>query len=98
MAFIDEYDFYLVKNEAEQIVFQELEHQLSSLDHEICLCNECVLDMATIALNAVKPFYRCSLLGAIYAVNALENEEYANSVQQSVEQAIKKISANPAHD
>ena len=98
MAFIDEYDFYLIKNEAEQLVFQELEHQLNSIDYEMCLCNECVLDMATIALNTVKPFYRFSLLGTIYAVNALENEEYANSIQQAVVNAIERISSNPAHD
>jgi competence protein ComFB len=98
MAFKDTYDFELLKNEAEQMVLYELEKQLESEPSEICRCNECVIDMAALALNSVRPLYRFSLLGALYAAQAINKQSYADSVQRAVAQAIKKVKANPSHD
>ena len=98
MAFKDEYDFYQIKNEAEDLVLNELEIQLGNIGNKICLCNECVVDMAAIALNLVKPLYRYSLLGSLYATQAANDNEFANSVQRAVAQAIEKVSGNPSHD
>jgi len=97
MAFVDNYDFHSLKNEAEQLVLQELEHQLAAEGEDICQCNDCVLDMATMAFNAVKPMYRFSLLGALYAAQAMNDEEYAESVKEAVARAIGKVKANPSH-
>ena len=98
MAFQDNYDFYLLKNEAEQLVLRELEAQLGEHGPDLCRCNECVVDMAAMALNATKPMYRFSLLGSLYAAQAMNDEAYAESVQQAVTQAIERVSANPGHD
>ena len=98
MALKDDYDFHLLKNEAEQLVLRELELQLEAADPEMCRCDECVLDMATMALNAVKPLYRFSLLGTQYAAQAMNEQAYADSVQQAVSQAMDRVSSNPAHD
>ncbi|MDR0877151.1 MAG: late competence development ComFB family protein [Treponema sp.] len=98
MAFIDSYDFDLLKNEAETLVLNELENQLASYTGEICRCNECVVDMAAMALNTVKPLYRFSLLGSLYAAQAMNEESYANSVQQAVAASIEKVRKNPSHD
>ena len=98
MAFKDEYDFYQIKNEAEDLVLNELEIQLGNIGKKICLCNECVVDMAAIALNLVKPLYRYSLLGSLYATQAANDKEYASSVKQAVAQAVEKVSSNPSHD
>jgi competence protein ComFB len=98
MAFIDDYGFELLKNEAEQLVYSELEMQLANADEGICRCNDCVMDMAAMALNNVKPLYRFSILGTLYAAQAKSDQAYADSVQQSVAQAIAKVSANPSHD
>ena len=98
MAFTDTYDFDLLKNEAEQMVLHELEKQLAARSEEVCRCNECVVDMAAIALNTVKPLYRFSLLGSLYAAQAMNEQSYADSVQQAVAQAIAKVQANPSHD
>jgi competence protein ComFB len=98
MAFKDRYDFELLKNEAEQLVLQELEKQLETRQGEICRCNECIVDMAAIALNSVKPRYRFSLLGTLYAAQAMNEQSYAGSVQKAVTMAIDKVSSNPAHD
>ena len=98
MAFKDEYDFYMLKNEAENLVISELELQLEPEKDGMCLCNECVVDIAAIALNMVKPLYRFSLLGTLYASQAMTEQAYADSVKQAVTQAIKKVKKNPAHD
>ncbi|MDR0457094.1 MAG: late competence development ComFB family protein [Treponema sp.] len=98
MALMDSYNFELLKNEAEQLVLRELEKQLESQEPELCRCNECVVDMAAIALNTVKPLYRFSLLGTQYAAQAINEQSYAESIQQAVTQAIAKVKANPAHD
>jgi competence protein ComFB len=98
MAFADEYDFHMLKNEAEQLVLRELEIQLAAMDRQICQCNECVVDMAAMALNTVTPLYRFSLLGTLYAAQAMNEQAYADSVQKAVAQAIARVSANPGHD
>jgi competence protein ComFB len=98
MAITDEYDFEHLKNEAEHLVLHELERQLALQPEETCRCNECVVDMAAITLNAVKPLYRFSLLGTLYAAQAMNEQAYADSVQRAVAQAIEKVKANPAHD
>ena len=98
MAFIDEYDFDLLKNEAELLVIREMEHQLKDEQDTMCRCNECIVDIAAISLNSIKPLYRFSLLGALYASQAMTEQAYADCVKQAVAQAIKKVRKNPAHD
>ena len=98
MAFADTYDFELLKNEAEKLVIHELEKQLENEPEETCRCNDCVVDMAAIALNMVKPLYRFSLLGSLYTTHAMNEMDYANSVQKAVAQSIEKVKNNPSHD
>ena len=98
MSFDTDYEFHLLKNEAEQLVIHELEHQLDTYESEICRCEECVMDMAAMALNTVKPLYRFSLLGTLYAAQAMSDQVYADSIQQAVANAIAKVSSNPGHD
>ena len=98
MAFIDDYDFDLLKNEAENLIIKDLGRQLETFPEPICKCNECVLDMAAIALNTVKPLYRVSLLGGLYTASAMDQKAYATSVRQAVFKAIEKVRKNPSHD
>ena len=98
MALIDNFDFDALKNEAENIVLKELSRQLESYAHPICLCNECVMDIAAMALNTVKPLYRVSLLGGLYTSTAMDQKVYATSVRDAVFKAIEKVRKNPSHD
>ena len=98
MAFADGYDFDLLKNEAENMVIDELEIQLGVYQPAICRCNECVVDMAAIALNSVKPLYRFSLLGSLYAAQAKNETNYAQSIHDAVASAIERVRKNPSHD
>jgi competence protein ComFB len=98
MAFADLYDFDILVNEAEKMVIEELGSQLDSYKGDICRCNECVVDMAAVALNAVRPLYRVSLLGTMYASQAMNEASYAQSIRNEVSMAIEKVRKNPAHD
>lgn len=98
MPFKDTYDFDMLRNEAENLVIDELELQLSEEKNaKICKCQECILDMAAHALNNLKPKYRASYTGIIYA-QQYQSGQYKEDVTKFVKSAIKKISANPAHD
>ena len=98
MAFMDNYNFDLLKNEAETLVLKELGRQLESYPEPICRCNDCIVDMAAMALNAVKPLYRVSLLGSLYTSHAMDEKEYATKVRESVFNAIEQVRKNPSHD
>jgi competence protein ComFB len=97
MAFRDVYDFQFLVNGAEDLVLRELERQLAQYEDSVCRCNDCVVDMAAIALNAVKPNYRSSLLGECYAQGELPFE-YLSEIQKAVNMAINKVYKNPSHD
>ena len=98
MAFIDDYDFFHLKNEAESMVLNDLGRQLETFPEPVCKCNDCVLDMAAMALNSVKPLYRVSLLGTLYAASAINEQAYASSIRQAVFTAIEKVRKNPSHE
>ena len=97
MGFKEDYELDYLENEAESLVFKELEEQLNEgWANDICKCQDCVLDMAALALNSVKPFYRASLMGKVYA-SSLTASDYGEEVREAVNKAITKISVNPAH-
>ena len=95
MSIKDQYDFENLVNEAERLVFEELEKQVDTHDY-ICSCQECMLDMAAFALNQVKPYYRVSLLGSLYARSI--GDDYREEVIRAVQDAVDKIQSNPSHD
>ena len=96
MSLKDLYNFENLVNEAERLVIEELERQFNERD-DICTCEECTLDMAAYALNNVKPYYRVSLMGSLYA-HAMDNTDYAKQIKKAVKEAIEKICRNPSHD
>jgi competence protein ComFB len=98
MGIRERYDFGVLVNEAERMVTDEIERRLAELnDTSICVCEDCVLDMAAFALNSLKPIYRVSLLGTMYA-HAMDGSAYAQEVRVAVDAAIGKVHANPSHD
>jgi competence protein ComFB len=98
MAFIDDYNFEFLVNEAEKLVLNELGRQLENYPEPVCKCNDCVVDMAAMALNTVKPIYRVSLLGTLYASRAMDEKSYATSIREAVFNSIEKVRRNPSHD
>jgi competence protein ComFB len=96
MRLRERYDFDSLVNEAERLVIEEMNRQLPR-DKGLCTCEECVLDIAAYALNQVRPRYRSSLLGRIYARQS-DASAYAREIEKAVGEAIRRVKANPAHD
>jgi competence protein ComFB len=98
MAFKELYDFDLLVNEAESLVFEELGKQLNDdKNSAICKCQDCVLDMASLALNNIKPAYRSSFTGVVYA-QRLHDGDFREQVAISVKKSIDKVKKNPSHE
>lgn len=97
MGIRDRYDLETLVNEAERFVLEEMEEQLARPENtNTCLCKECILDMAALALNSLKPVYRVSLLGGIYA-GVKDQGPYGAEVRRAVEKAIARVRENPSH-
>ena len=96
MGLKDRYDFDALVNDAERLVLAELESAIARTQG-LCTCQECVLDMAAFALNKVRPSYRVSLMGSVYARSDAK-DEYARSVADAVREAVQRVKENPSHD
>lgn len=91
------YDLSTVVNDTQRMVLEELGRRLDSADADgLCDCQDCVVDAATIALNALKPHYHSSLIGSLYA-KAAEEGDYAEAVKKAVGFALEKVKASPSH-
>ncbi|TFG82222.1 MAG: competence protein ComFB [Spirochaetales bacterium] len=91
------YDLSILVNDSKRLVLEELGRRIeASAEEGICDCQDCVVDMATLALNSLKPRYHASLLGTFYAQAAAEGD-YAEEVHKAVDEAIRKVKANPSH-
>ena len=95
MKIEDSYNFEYLRNEAEDIVKEVLEKELDA-DNEICKCQDCVLDIVAFALNNIKPVYKTSLSGSLYAKN-VRNTEYIDAAKDAVKYAIDIVKKNPSH-
>ena len=91
MALEDVYDFSQISNQAEKLVIEEIENQLSA--EELTDNEEFILDVATYALNHLRPIYSYTLLGKLYTENL--DESYYEEVEKAVSAAIAKIRGNP---
>jgi len=91
------YDLSFLVNDSERMVLDELGRRLDDAEAEgICVCQDCVVDMVTLALNSLEPRYHASLLGTMYA-HAAEAGSYAERVHEAVDQAMRKVKENPSH-
>lgn len=91
------YDLSPLVNDTERLVLEELGARLEEeTANGLCDCQDCVLDVITLALNALKPRYHASLMGTMYA-HAAELNGYTNTVKEAVDKAIFRVRANPSH-
>jgi competence protein ComFB len=97
MKLTDHYDFGDLKNATEDFVLEELGRQLEGKKNDLCLCDDCILDMACYALNHVSPRYRISLLGSLYT-GLHDDQDYIREIREAVSEAVSVVSKNPSHD
>ena len=85
------YDFSIISNEAENLIIEEMEEQLNEEDKTDN--EDFIIDVATYALNHVKPAYRSTLLGKLYT-QSLKESDYMKSVRNAVAEAIRIVKSS----
>ena len=83
------------------IMEDDVEYQLNQLLHtmpNICSCDTCRLDMATYALNRLKPNYVRTDTGALYHKLYTSSTQAKTEILTVVLTAINTIGAHPHHD
>lgn len=79
----------------------EVELQLSNILKtmpNVCDCEECRLDMATYALNRLKPHYVRTNSGTLIAHTQLATPQSRTEVLTVVMQGIQVVSVHPSHE
>ena len=83
------------------IMEDDVEYQLNQLlptMPNICACEKCRLDMATYALNILKPNYVRTNTGALFHKLNTSSTQAKTEILTAVVTAINTIGAHPHHD
>ena len=103
MSFRDSYNIGNLINVSEKLVFDAIDAVMPG-HAELCKCQDCVLDVAAIALNSLPPRYRCGKFVALPKnVAGLrhhvpdEEREMVEQARAAVEAAIERVKAHPNH-
>ena len=86
-----------LKNIMEDDVEDQLNHLLPTMP-DICSCEICRLDMATYALNRLKPNYVRTNTGALFHKLNTSSTQAKTEILTAVVTAINTIGAHPHHD
>lgn len=86
-----------LRNITEEDVEQLLNDLLPTMPN-ICSCETCRLDMATYALNRLKPNYVRSDKGALFHKVNISSQQATTEILATVVNAINIIGAHPNHD
>ena len=96
MSFKKKYPVESLINENEEEVFNVIDEVMAK-GKDICACQDCMMDIAAIALNNLTPHYRVFLVRPIH-----RDSEYVKARLQKVEEAVQKalavVKARPHHN
>jgi len=84
-----------LKNYMEEVVFSMMENVLNDID--VCKCEQCLLDIAAIALNKLPPKYIVTEKGELYSkINSLI-QQFEVDVVSAITKAAIIVKENPRH-
>ncbi|WP_196594057.1 late competence development ComFB family protein [Pectinatus sottacetonis] len=86
-----------VKNCMESFVIEMIEKMIKSYPNA-CKCDQCLNDMAALALNHLPPKYVGTDIGDTYTRLDIYNKDQYAEIMQVVAQAIEIVSKNPHHN
>lgn len=85
-----------LRNITEEDVEEQLNRLLPTMPN-ICSCDQCRLDMATYALNRLRPNYVRSDKGALFHKVNTSSHQAKTEILATVVNAINIISSKPSH-
>ena len=88
-----------LSNNTEKLVIENMERLLTKDKYKnICKCKECLLDIASFALNRLPAKYIHNTSNDLYQkISEFENK-VSMDVKSTVEKAIEVVSNNPRHN
>lgn len=95
MSFKDKYPVKALINENEEQVFKAIDNIMAK-EKDICTCQDCMLDVAALALNNLMPSYRVFLMRTVHRDSELVNS-HLRKVEEAVCQAIAVVRKKPNH-
>ena len=103
MSFRDSYNIGNLINVSEKLVFDAIDAVIPG-HTEMCKCQDCMLDVAAIALNSLPPRYHAGKFVALPKnVAGLrhyipeQEREMVEQARAAVEAAIERVKAHPNH-
>lgn len=85
-----------LKNVMEDIVLRKIEEIMPAMN--CCTCQDCVLDVASYALNRLPPKYVVSHTGEIWSkLSTMDCGQYETDVTTNVVRGIQVIKDHPHH-
>ena len=88
-----------LNNNTEKLVIETMEKLLIKDEYkDICKCKECLLDIASFALNRLPAKYIYNTKDDLYQKIAEFESEVNMDVKSTVEKGIEVVSNNPRHD
>lgn len=86
-----------VKNYMEELVFEYMDDLLKGKD-DVCKCNQCLLDIATYALNQLPPKYFSRPKGMVFSrLEEFENQIRADIISVLIK-GIEMVRKDPQHN
>jgi len=96
MSFKRKYPVENLINENEEEVFKIIDKILDE-EKDICLCPDCMMDVAAIALNNLAPHYRVFLVRPVHRDSELITRRL-RKVEEAVRKAVAVVKKSPHHD
>jgi hypothetical protein len=96
MALSDSYNLETIRNEAAELVYQQVEGLLAS-QPSLCRCSTCVLDLVAFTLNRVSPRYSTSILGDLHPDEA-KRKKLQVEIQLALQAGLKRLASHPHHE
>ena len=84
-----------IKNYMEEIVFNQIKDILTDIN--MCSCEKCILDIAAIALNDLKPKYIVTEKGELYSKIYTLAQQFEVDVVAAVTKAAVLVKRRPRH-
>ena len=84
-----------LKNYMEEIVFRLMKDVLSDIN--VCTCENCILDIAAIALNTLPPKYIVTEKGELYSKISALQQQFEVDVIAAITKAAVLVKRNPRH-
>ena len=95
MSFKEKYSVESLINENVEEVFKAIDKVLAE-GEGFCTCQDCMLDVAAIALNNLQPNYRVFLMRPIHRDSEIV-QSHLQKVEEAVRQAIAVVKKRPHH-